>query len=232
MSKSEEAFRLLRRDILDARLPPDAPLTIASLKERYGLGWTPLREALPRLEAERLVVFSRHKGYRVAGVSETELRDLQKARESVETTLLADSIAYGDADWEARVVAAHHRFSLAPPLRIGMPADEVELWEVSHEGFHMALLSAGRSDWLMRFAVQITDQLHRHHRNLVLLRAMDEVAEPDPDLSAILETATGLDHHTRLMRAALDRDTEAAHALLVEHIGFTRAAYEVAGQTP
>ena len=48
----------------------------------------------------------------------------------------------------------------------------------------------------------------------------------DPAVADVIAAATGLPHHTRLMEAALDRDATAARALLVEHIGFTLAAYE------
>ena len=54
-TKTETAYRLLRRDILAARLLPGAPLKLNVLRNAYGVGWTPLREALSRLEAQRLV---------------------------------------------------------------------------------------------------------------------------------------------------------------------------------
>ncbi|MBC00591.1 MAG: GntR family transcriptional regulator, partial [Rhodobacteraceae bacterium] len=52
MAKTDEAFERLKADILNAALLAGTPLVIATLTERYGLGWTPLREALSRLEAE------------------------------------------------------------------------------------------------------------------------------------------------------------------------------------
>ena len=69
MAKIDQAYEHLKGDILATRLAPGAPLIIARLIERTGLGWTPLREALSRLEAENLVVSEPNKGYRVAPVS-------------------------------------------------------------------------------------------------------------------------------------------------------------------
>ena len=57
-TKSEFAYRTLRQDILETRLRPGAPLKLGAMREAYGIGWTPLREALSRLEAERLVILS------------------------------------------------------------------------------------------------------------------------------------------------------------------------------
>ena len=80
MAKTDEAFARLKSDILHCVLQPGATLAVSGLSARYGLGWTPLREALSRLEAEGLVVSERNRGYRVAPVSAEALRDLQVAR--------------------------------------------------------------------------------------------------------------------------------------------------------
>ncbi|RVD50589.1 GntR family transcriptional regulator, partial [Mesorhizobium sp. M8A.F.Ca.ET.023.02.2.1] len=75
-TKTEAAYQLLRRDILTTRLMPGAPLKLSALRGTYGLGWTPLREALSRLEAERLVTAISNRGFAVAPVSRAELEDL------------------------------------------------------------------------------------------------------------------------------------------------------------
>lgn len=228
MSKTEDAFARLRRDILDAVLVPGEALVIAGLKERYGFGWTPLREALPRLEAEKLVVFQRNRGYRVAPVSAASLRDLQRARLAVEGALLRGSIRTGGADWESGIVAAHHLLAKALPPAPGMPEDEVRLWEERHDAFHVSLLAAGGSDWLLDFQRRINDQLHRHHRVMVHGPNIRQELEAAPrgDLPMLLERTLGIAHHSALMEAALARDLERAHFLLQEHIGFSLAVYE------
>jgi DNA-binding GntR family transcriptional regulator len=224
--KAEHALAVLRRDILDARLAPGLALTISSLKARYGLGWTPLREALSRLESERLVTFSPNKGYRVAGVSSEELLDLQKSRAAIESALLREAIDIGDEAWEQRLVAAHYAFKQTRPLRIRMPEDELGRWEKRHEAFHKELLSGSRSTWLQRFADQINDQLHRHHRNLVLAQILNGLEKMDEaQYSQILARASSVEHHTMLMEAALARNHDLAQKLLAEHIGFTLNAY-------
>ncbi|MCR4264954.1 GntR family transcriptional regulator [Nitratireductor sp. ZSWI3] len=101
----------LRRDIVSGVLAPDAPLRLMALSKRYDIGYTPLREALSRLEATGLVVLQPNRGYRVAPVSLTELEDLEQARSVVETALLEDAIACGDLAWESGIVAAHHKLT-------------------------------------------------------------------------------------------------------------------------
>src|SRR5690348_5381201 len=61
--------RELRADIVGCRLMPNERLTLEALRERYRIGWSPIREALMRLEADGLVTFEQNKGFRVAAVS-------------------------------------------------------------------------------------------------------------------------------------------------------------------
>src|SRR5579872_2820386 len=64
------ALNRIRSDIIACRLMPDERLRFEALRERYGMGVSPLREALMRLEAEGLVRLEQNKGFRVSEVSE------------------------------------------------------------------------------------------------------------------------------------------------------------------
>ncbi len=52
----------LRSDIIACRLMPNERLRVEALRERYGMGFSPIREALMRLEAEGLVELEQNKG--------------------------------------------------------------------------------------------------------------------------------------------------------------------------
>ncbi len=227
MTKTDEALTRLRSDILSCRLAPDSPLVVAALTERYGLGWTPLREALSRLEAERLVISERNRGYRVAPVSAASLVDLQEARRAVESTLLRRSIEAGGAEWEGQVVAAHYLLAQTPPPDPVMAGDRIAQWEARHDAFHDALLAGDSSVWLAGFQHQIREQLTRHHRHMISgpapRRKMD--SEAAGHFQALIERTLGLAHHTELMEATLARDADRAISLLNEHIGFSLAVY-------
>ena len=231
-SKTEAAYRLLRRDILATRLKPGAPLKLGALRDAYGLGWTPLREALSRLEAEKLVTAVSNRGFAVAPVSGAELEDLARARLVVELPLLLESIANGDDAWEAAVLTSHYRLS-----RCRIPPDDpseaaVDEWDEKHTAFHDALLSAARSSWLQRFHATLSDQLRRHHRFLGMAPALRAAAgrlEGHEKAVAALREAMGIEPHTALMEAALDRDVDKARKLMREHIGYTLHAYNHSG---
>ncbi|WP_350333026.1 GntR family transcriptional regulator [Coralliovum pocilloporae] len=228
LSKTEQAYQALRGDILSARLLPDQPLRARTIGDESGLGWTPVREALSRLEAERLVISETNRGFRVAPVSREELEDLEQARLAVEQSLLSESIRQGSDQWEAGLLASYHLLNKATLPLDTDDKDQHSRWINLHDSFHQALLSAASSQWLHRFQQQLHEQLQRHHRAMLVGPAVAAAAGRHTgrsDLSDLMRQALGPDHHAALMTAALDRDQPSALALLEEHVTFTRAVY-------
>lgn len=231
-SKTDVAYRLLRREILTAQLPPNMALRPTALNQAYGLSWTPVREALARLEAERLVVYQRNRGFSVAPVSSQELEDLRRARQAIELPLLKESIENGDAEWEAQLVAAHHRL-----LRCPLPVDDTSeanlaQWERLHSAFHRGLLQAAVSQWLLRFQAQISEQLQRHQRVLAIAPTLQGKAADRAQARLALRQAMGAEQHTQLLQAALDRDVERALTLMTEHSASTSDVFEHSPSAP
>jgi len=227
LSKTEAAYRLLRRDILATRLMPGAPLKLGALRDTYGVGWTPLREALSRLEAERLVTAISNRGFAVAPVSRAELEDLARARLLVELPLFVESIEKGGREWEDAILTSHYRLSRCKSALEELPEELIDEWDEKHEAFHLALLGASTSSWLLRFRTMIADQLRRHHRFLGLAptRAAAGLMKGYEKAVESLHEAVAIERHTELMEAALDRDIERAKALMTAHIGYTLHVY-------
>ena len=61
-----------KAQIVDRAWGPDTPLNIDRLAREHGVSITPVREALSRLAADRLVVALPHRGYRVAPLPSPE----------------------------------------------------------------------------------------------------------------------------------------------------------------
>ena len=71
-SKSERAYRFLRERIDDGRYVPGYRLVLGSIARELDVSVVPVREAIRRLEAEKLVTFERNVGAQVALIQETE----------------------------------------------------------------------------------------------------------------------------------------------------------------
>ncbi|MBB6354689.1 GntR family transcriptional regulator [Aminobacter aganoensis] len=207
-SLADRAYRLIRDDILNGVFPAGEPLRLAVLRDRYGLSFSPLREALTRLSSDRLAELASLRGFRVAGVSLDEMWDVIGIRILVESEALRRAVSLGTDDWEARVVASFHAFGKAV-ARHELQAPQAEgtfdqALEDRHQGFHHALISACGSPALLDIAAQLYTRTERYRRPVL----SDELRARPRNL---------LEEHSALMKAALQRDGEGAVRLLAEH---------------
>ena len=67
-SRAEFAYDTLKRRILDNQLPPGAMLSEVALAQKLNMSRTPIREAIRRLEQERILEDSGH-GLVVIGIA-------------------------------------------------------------------------------------------------------------------------------------------------------------------
>jgi len=200
---AESTYRRIRQDILWVHLAPGSPLRSDQLRARYGVGISPLREALTRLASERLVTAVGQRGFRVAPLTAYDVEDTMKTRIVIEREALARSIEHGDIAWETAVVAAFHALSRNPIPK--EPGAATEIWAVHHRQFHMALLSACGSRWHMDLAGLLFDQAERHR----LLRG-----KFGPQQKLKRDTVR---EHKQIFDAALSRDVKVAVRALERH---------------
>lgn len=83
VSLADQVYEKLENDIITGVYPRGEHLTELKLVEQLGVSRTPIREALRRLEHERLVVDS-GKGVVVLGITVDDLIDIMQIREKIE----------------------------------------------------------------------------------------------------------------------------------------------------
>jgi DNA-binding GntR family transcriptional regulator len=192
----------VRNDILSGGLEPNMRLRIRWLGERYGVGATPLREALSRLVPEGLISIEQNRGFRVASLSIPELVEITEMRQIVEAAAFRRAIQRGDDAWEAQIVAAFHRLSKLLCQPAADPCTHRLEWEARHRAFHMALLAACGNRRLLRAADQLYENLGRY-RSVLQLNEL-----PPERLTEV---------HKALMETALERDIERGARTLADH---------------
>src|SRR3954471_20102996 len=142
---SEVAYQRLRADIVAGVLDAGKPLRLEALRQRYGLSFSPLREALMRLQSERLVLSTALRGFSVAPLSLEEMIDATEARILIECEALRRSMRDGGDDWEAGIVAAFHALSLQVERQSKSTgkadAADIAIMEERHQQFHRALIA-------------------------------------------------------------------------------------------
>lgn len=150
-SFTQIALRKLQDDIICGKLRPGARLRLVKLKELYGIGASPLREALSRLVPSGLVVSLERRGFVVAPISLRDFRELTELRKLMENEAARLSLADGDLDWEGRVVAVLHRLSKLSSAAGGRMSQAQKEWEDVNEEFQEVLVSGCTSIWLLNF---------------------------------------------------------------------------------
>jgi GntR family transcriptional regulator, carbon starvation induced regulator len=201
-SIGEFVLRRLRGDIVSTRLKPGAKLPFHYLAKRYGVGVSPLRDALSQLAGDGLVILRSQKGFWVAPVSREDLKDISFMRRRLELMALDMAIDRGDTAWDSRMRAAYADFCRVKQ-RVGDQEPITEEWEGRHRAFHFALLSACGSPTLMHFCEQMHDRFHRYRR----------IALPTKSFMSALG-----DDHGDMMDAAISRDKPRAAKILDEHL--------------
>lgn len=200
---SDQAYARLRHDVIQGAFAPGTKLGIGQLRSTYAVGATPLREALHRLGAEGFVVMEGQRGFRVADISERELRELTELRVVIEGLALRESMERADDEWEARVVVAFHRLQKIEQ----QPEPDPLLWEARNSEFHLALISQCDSSWLMR----IYELLYDQHKRYRVIARLDPGGERDIH-----------GEHIAMKDAALARDVPALLACHEAHIRNTQ----------
>lgn len=205
-TRADELYERLRGDIFMGRLEPGRRLKFPELSAAYGTSVGPVREALTRLTAERLVTLQAHIGYTVAPLSADELTDLTAARVEVESLAFRKAILAGDEQWESDVVAAHHLLALREREVVSTDT-RGDPWFAAHEAFHAILLVGCGNRRLTEMSQQLRAETELYRRWAAPLL---EENERNPAAE-----------HKALVDAVTDRDADRGAALLRDHIAFT-----------
>jgi DNA-binding GntR family transcriptional regulator len=185
----------IRAEILDGQLQPGQRLREVLLAERYGVSRVPVRDAIRRLETERLVDVKPHAGAFVASVSAAEAGELLEVRLVLEELIVSRAAlerTAADIDELRSIVAAGQR-----SVRGARPADLVAL----NTAFHRALSRISGNSTAAGLVEQIRARVELLYAGKLPRRARASWEE-----------------HEAILAAIVAGDPEAAGARLREHL--------------
>lgn len=197
----DNAYRLIRTDIIFGRLEPGQALRLEKLRARYDTSVSTLREILYRLSSEGLVNAEGGRGFTVAPVSDANFRQVAEMRNLLEGHALRGSFAQGDIEWEADMAAAYHKLSRTEMAMLKGEDTDIGVWKSYDRSFHQALISRCGSRALLDTHAVIFDRFLRYQILAVMFRG-EEAAE----------------EHRTLFECALARDADRAVEVLSRHI--------------
>ncbi|MGB7680922.1 MAG: GntR family transcriptional regulator [Candidatus Acidiferrales bacterium] len=200
---SEKVYRALKRDIIRCIYQPGETLSEKLLTAKYKGSRTPVREAVVRLEQERLLRIVPDRGYFVNHLTLQEVNDIYEFRCAVEC-LTADRAARNGVDAESLKQLgefARASYTDGDPVSYGRFID-------ADTSFHVSIARLSRNQMLFRAVVDARTQMER-----IMYAAMNVHYYGD---SAWRE-------HQQILEAIQERNAERARRLMYEHIVQSKA---------
>jgi DNA-binding GntR family transcriptional regulator len=194
---AQQAYQFLRREIIDGRLLPRAPLSEQELSQHLGVSRTPVREALIKLADEGLVEIYPQFGSFVAPIKLPEVFDSQFVRESLECAALERAVERIDerqADALERILdrqRAHQR------------AGERDAFFAADEEMHAYMMSVAGHASVWALVENAKAQMDRV-RHLIIRSELK--------LSSVVH------EHSAIVDRVIQRDREGALAALRTHL--------------
>lgn len=205
---SEHVFRKIQGAIVRGEIPPGTKISEPELARTYGISRGPLREAIHRLEGQKLLVRVPHVGARVVSLTPAELIELYEIRESLEgmaCRLAAERMSQTEIDELHRVLDTHERDE-AFQAGVGYYQQEGDF------DFHYRIIQGSGNRTL---AKMLCDELYQ----LVRMYRIQYSTTPNRPRQAFNE-------HRRILEAIAVRDTELAELLMRRHIAGSRRNVE------
>ncbi|HVT69975.1 MAG TPA: GntR family transcriptional regulator [Trebonia sp.] len=193
LTKVDVAYHLLRNEIFQGTLAPSASLDQEAIASRLGLSTTPVREALRRLESEKLVISRSHRDTIVAPVSIDLLEKTYAVR------LALDPMAVGFAAERATDEQLAQIEKLCIPPTYSDPVADL----YRNRALHRAIYAACGNATLVEILDMLWDRSDRYR--LIVLRTKSTATTAHQD-------------HEAIVRAVLARDAKRAADLMARHL--------------
>lgn len=197
-SLAENAYLLLRDRLIMLEIKPGDPINDGQIAAELGIGRTPVREAIKRLESDHLVVSYPRRGTFATGVDITQLADVSEIRELLEP--LASRRA----------------------ARMASPKLREELRQVAAAISGLEGQDAGQQE-LMRYDIQVHRLIYKAaanpHLEDVLIRYDNLATRIWCHMLDKMPSVTGhVAEHAELLTAIADGDEDRAAALALHHV--------------
>jgi DNA-binding GntR family transcriptional regulator len=205
VSLADRAYLAIRDQLIMLDIAPGEPIDDDQLAKSLGVGRTPVREALKRLEADRLVVSYPRRGTFATGMDIADLAHVSEIRLQLEPLAARRAAERAPRATRAELDELAARVEALDIARTDRT--EVMRWDV---GVHRAIYRAANNPHLEDVLIRYDNLATRIH-----CMFLDRLATLD--LHVVAE-------HVALLRAIAAGDTDRADDLAREHVlGFERA---------
>ena len=193
ISQADVAYDTLLDLLVRLEIPPGAPLVETELTERIGVGRTPLRDAIHRLEMQRLVAIYPRRGTFATDINIGDLALITDVREELEA-LAAAQAAERATELDRAVITR-----LLARVQLPETAKPIDL----DTTIHRTIYGAAHNHFLAATAEMY------HNLSLRLWHLYME---------RLTDITSHVEEHRDVLRAVLDRHADAAAAAARAHV--------------
>ena len=208
VSEADRAYEIIRERLVMLDIRPNEPVNDEGLARALGIGRTPVREALKRLERDRLIVSFSRRGTFATTVDITDLAHISEIRTQLEPIAAARAARTASAPTRSRLA------DLADEIAaISDDDDDNRALLKTDVRVHREIYRASGNPYLED--VLITQDAHATRIWCLFLDRLPHVAEH-------------VREHAQLLRAIVDGDADRAAELTLAHvIGFEKSVREL-----
>ncbi|MFE6685179.1 GntR family transcriptional regulator [Streptomyces sp. NPDC057743] len=204
LSLAERAYRAIRDLLVMLEIRPGAPIHEEQLAQSLGVGRTPVREALKRLQYERLITTYPRRGTFATDVNITDLAHISEVRQELEPLAAAQAARRATATDRTHLTALRQELTTAATR----PLDAVALMHLDLQ-VHRAIYATTHNPYL-------EDTLVRHDNLATRIWCLF--------IDRLSDMAGHVEEHGPLIEAIVAGNPEQAAGLARDHVeGFERA---------
>lgn len=199
------AYETIVKRIICLEYQPSQHLEESQLVEELGIGRTPIREALVRLQGEKMVESHPNKGVIVRPITLQNTKAMFESMHIFEYGVVDVALQKDNTVWIKRMEESNERVKKAI-----MANSVFELVEANHE-FHMNFARASLNEFLIRGVEDVRKEAKR-------LSYLSYNSSIDPNRPLEMHRNSVVKEHEKIVGALADKDKETLKALLKEHI--------------
>lgn len=139
ISLSDQAYEIIKTNILNLTYPPGMPLTEARLTDELGMSRSPIRAAIKMLQTEGLIITDYYKSMTVKKITERDINEIYEIRELLESE--AFRLIYEKKRYEEYSYRLEEKV-----VRMCAAAGNAYEWEVADTAFHLEIVSIFDND--------------------------------------------------------------------------------------
>ena len=171
-TRSEQIYTELRRDIVAQRIKSGEKLTLKSLKDRFQVSHTPIREALTRLDEDGLITYYSNVGVRVTQYTPKDVKDVFEfgcELDCIAMRACRNSFCWGLFLDELGSVCAAATECLA--------SGRIDEWKIYSDEFHLLFYKYAENRYLddaaakLRAQMSVLTNMYQYNENVEKINA-------------------------------------------------------------